>query len=112
MSNPDPKSGLAALAEYFATVPVTGSESIPVQLPAAIAEFFRERYAEYIKPELFFKWLFEQEQIKLNVTKQQLEFELQQQYNLARVECDRWNSEQFIKRDEQLHRELDNHDPK
>jgi hypothetical protein len=76
----------------------------PDPIPESIAKQFAELYAKYNKPELFFEWLFEQEQRKRELVKQQQEFELQRQYNLARAELykqrNRWERdliEQFVR---------------
>ena len=64
--------------------PVPDAE--PEQLPAAITVKLAELYSEYIKPERFFQWLYEQEQRKRELAKQQLELELQRQHAITCAE--------------------------
>ena len=72
------------------------SESVPEPITKQLAEL----YAEYIKPKRFFQWVFEQEQLKRNLAKQQLELELEHQYAIARLEVEQfrngWDCQQFI----------------
>src|SRR5277367_5050762 len=76
----------------------------PVKLPESIAEHFREQYAEYIKPEHFQQRLFQQEQLERQrqLTKQQLEQELERQQCLALAKRDSerfwWESKPIIYR--------------
>ena len=80
------------------------SESVPEPITKQLAEL----YAEYIKPKRFFQWVFEQEQLKRieqeqlkrNLAKQQLELELEHQYAIARLEVEQfrngWDCQQLI----------------
>jgi hypothetical protein len=73
------------------------SEPKPEPVPEPIAVKLAELYAEYVKPERFFQWVFEQEQLKRNLAKQQLELQLQREYARACLEVeqfrDRWNGQ-------------------
>jgi hypothetical protein len=74
------------------------SATIADQLPEPITKQLAELYAEYIKPKRFFQWVYEQEQLKRNIAKQQLE--LEHQYAIACLEVEQfrngWDCQQFI----------------
>src|SRR5271157_6442785 len=61
-------------------------EPVTNQLPEPIAKHFTELYAEYVKPERFHKWLIQQEQLKLDLAKQQYQLEFQRQRAIAHAE--------------------------
>ena len=58
------------------------SESVPEPITDKLAEL----YAEYIKPERFFEWVYQQEQLKRKLAEQQCELELQHKQCLAHIE--------------------------
>jgi hypothetical protein len=58
-------------------------------LPKSVSDYISERYAEYVKPELFLQWLVEQELIKRKLDKQQLDFQQQLADSVAYLERDR-----------------------
>ena len=66
--------------------PSNATEHHGFAVPESITEHYRELYAEYIKPEQFFRWVYEQEYLKRKLAEQQQQFELEHQQCLARAE--------------------------
>jgi hypothetical protein len=82
-----------------------GGNPVPVKQPATVPEpiavKLAELYTEYVKPERFYEWVYEQEHLKRELAKQQQQLELQRQHVIARAEIfglsAGWDSNQFIR---------------
>ena len=86
-----------ATNDYLHPESVTKPEPVPEPIAVKLAEL----YSEYVKPERFFQWVYEQEHLKRELAKQQQELELQRQHNIAcaklHEQLDGWDGNQFVK---------------